>query len=203
MTMHFSPQYTFDHYSGGILLISKPDFLVAGGNGTSTHLAGVLAGLGAAAASTSGFLFLRSLAGKEPAIVMATWYNIMSFAIAAVPTLLGYPSPAAWPCKKDWPVLGVLVMASFSCQVFLARGLTLLTPSKAAAINLLQVVYARILGTVFLHDAIEVPGITGSMLVVAGVLVANSGNDTNNNSQDTDAKEAQLMDRDGEEETVI
>lgn len=172
--------------SGGVILIAKPESIFVGtGAADISRLMGVLAGLTAAVASASAFICIRSLSGSEPALVVASWFHVTSVVLSAVPVAVGYPAPAAWPAGRDWPILGFLIMSSFSSQLFLSRGLALLSPSKASSIVLLEVVHARILSILFLHEQIEAIGVGGSILVAAGVLVAQLSNSDTNHTPDS------------------
>lgn len=140
-------------------------------------MAGVCAGLGSSVAAVVAFVSIRSLSGLEPAAVMTVWFDAVSVTVSVIPMLLSYPGPAAWPAPREWLILGAMVVASFVGQLSLARGFTLLAPSRAAAINLLQLVYAGVLGTVFLHERIQGVSIGGAVLMAAGVLAAMMGRD--------------------------
>eukprot|EP00892_Ulva_mutabilis_P009823 jgi/Ulvmu1/7212/UM034_0121.1 len=161
---------------GGVGLITKPTFLFgSAGDSGPWHLAGVFAGLGSSVAAGVAFVCIRSLSGKEPAVVMTNWFHATSTVISVIPVLLGFPGPAVWPTLTELMILVAIVLGSFTGQLCLSRGFSMLAPSRAAAINLLQVVHARILSIAFLHEHIEASGIAGTVLVAAGVLVAQMG----------------------------
>lgn len=183
-------------HAGGITLISKPSFLGGtAGNTSALHSLGVLTGLGASAVATCAFLCIRALAGREPAAVVAVAFHMVAAITAVVPMLMGYPRPATWPTSSDWQILLALAMASCAGQLFIARGFALLSPSKAAAINVLEVVHARVLSTLFLHDPLEISGIAGSAFVAAGVLMAQAGDGQGRGAEELSQDSATLSAR--------
>lgn len=138
---------------------------------------GAAAGLGSAFAVVPVIFVIRSLASSEPEAVMSVWFHMTAGIVSLVLMLLGLPTSVVFPSLHEWLILGGLVAASLLGQIFLARGFNLLSLRKAAVINLLQLVHAMVLGTVFLNDPVQATSIGGSVLVAAGVVVAHMGRD--------------------------
>lgn len=141
------------------------------------HAMGVVAGIGSSVAAAMAYFSIRCLAGVEPTAVMTVWYHMISGMTCIVPMLLGFPGPVVWPGLNDWMLLGGLIAASFVGQMLVSRGFSLISPQKAATVNLLQLVHTRILSSVFLNDEVGAAGIGASLLVASAVLISHLGRD--------------------------
>jgi drug/metabolite transporter (DMT)-like permease len=159
-----------------VVFISQPPILFGHGEAWSaTRLVGILAGLGSSCCAAGAFLSIKSLGNDEEPIVMSMWFHTVSCLTSIIPMALGWPQPAVWPMLREWWLLSHVMWSSFLGQLMLSRGFQLLSPSSAAAVNLTQVVHARVLSIVVLEEHIELFSILGSVLVVGGVLLAQVG----------------------------
>jgi drug/metabolite transporter (DMT)-like permease len=188
--------------AGGVILISKPVFLFGGTPivGDKSIL-GVLAALGSACSAVGAFLSIKSLGNSEKPIVMSMWFHTVSFVAAVLPLCAGYPDHAVMPTIWECVLLTQIVWTSFFGQLMLSRGFQLLSPSVAAAMNLSQVVHARFLSIVFLHDSLQWNTACGSLLVCGGVLAAQLGK--NNDRGGVDSIAAQGMAHDVEDVSLL
>jgi drug/metabolite transporter (DMT)-like permease len=160
--------------AGGVALITHPPF--GGGHAWNTNrLIGVAAGLGSSVFAAGAFLSIKSLGNSEQAIVMSMWFHSVSAAVAIVPLCFSIPAPAVLPTLKETCLLVNVVWTSFIGQLLISRGFQLLAPSSAAAINLTQVMHARVLSTLVLHDPFHWFSFAGSALIVLGVLLSQLG----------------------------
>lgn len=125
--------------------------------------------------AAGAFLSIKSLGKSEQAIVMSMWFHSVSSAVAIVPLCFSVPAPAVLPTLNEACLLVNVVWTSFIGQLLLSRGFQLLSPSSAAAINLTQVVHARVLSTLVLHDPFHWFSFAGSALIALGVLLSQLG----------------------------
>ena len=137
-----------------MLLISRPSFVFGEDNSGTDMLWGVVAALASSCFAAGAFLSIKSIGNDEQAITTTMWFHGVSFTVAVVPMLFGLPSPAVVPTAHEALLLSQVVWTSFVGQLMLSRGFQLLNPSVAAAINLSQVVHARTLSVLFLHDSL-------------------------------------------------
>lgn len=115
---------------------------------------GVIAALASSCFAAGAFLSIKSIGNDEKAITTSMVFHTVSFTVALLPMLIGVPFPAVMPTAHEALLLSQVVWTSFVGQLMLSRGFQLLTPSVAAAINLSQVVHARTLSVLFLHDSL-------------------------------------------------
>lgn len=161
------------------MLISRPSFLFGAENSGSNTLWGVLTALSSSCFAAGAFLTLRSIGNDEKAVTTALWFHAISAFVCVVPILFSWPIPPVFPTHHEAWLLAFIVVSSFLGQLLLSRGFQLLSPSVAAAINLMQVAHARALSIMFLGDTLSWTGIVGSILVAGGVLSTQIGKNSN------------------------
>lgn len=147
------------------------------GDTKSSRLLGVLVGLLSSVCASLAFLSIKSLGNGEKAIVMTLWFHATAAIASVFPLLVSFPSPPVVPTLFEASLLLHIGWTSFIGQLLISRGFQLLSPSRAAAINLTQVVHARLLSTLVLHDAVSWPSFAGSGLIGLGVLAVQLGKD--------------------------
>jgi len=152
--------------SAGVLLVTRPAFLFGGVAATLDPVA-VAAALGGALLTALAVVSVRGLADSEHPLLIVLYFPLVS-APASLPAVI---AEGVWPHGIEWPFLvGVGVFAQLG-QLWVTRGLSHETASRATALGYLQIVFAALWGAIFFH---EVPGpyaLAGAGLIAAGTLV--------------------------------
>ena len=180
--------------AGGVALITHPPLLF-GSSGTAwtTGMSfGVACGLGSAAFAAVAFLSIKSLGSNERPIVMSMWFHTTAALTTIVPLCMRFPVPAVLPSWWETGLLLNIACMSFLGQLLISRGFQLLSPSSAAAINLTQVVHARVLSAAVLHDPVHWYSFAGSALIAAGVLLSRAGTGGSGATRDHENCEQEL-----------
>jgi drug/metabolite transporter, DME family len=152
------------------LAVAGCAFLVAGGNGVSVDIPGVLLALGAGASYASYTMAIKSLLpGRTPDAVMA-----VVFCVGAL-----FLSPLLFASDLHWVVsargtavvlyLGIVVTA-LSYWLF-ARGLRSVPVATAVTLSLAEPLTAALLGILFLGERLSGSALCGIPLLFAGLAV--------------------------------
>ena len=150
---------------GGILLVTRPAILF----GTAEKLSetGVLIGLGGATLTACAYVALRNATRSNHPDLVA-----LSFPLIAAPVTLVIALPVwQWPTARGWLVLAALGTVTHFGQLFMSRGLALVSASRGTAIGYLQVVFAAAWGALFFDELPRVTTAVGAILVVAAALL--------------------------------
>ncbi|KAK9805348.1 hypothetical protein WJX73_004755 [Symbiochloris irregularis] len=157
----------------GVFFVAQPPFL------TGSHMAWGLHHIIGVVASAAGAILLgvasvsiRYLSAGESALAIAMWYHSCSIALGTVPMMVGWPDQPVLPTPFDALVMLFIGVTSFGGQVLYGRSFQLEPPSKLAAVNYLQVLYGTVFGVILLGDSLTWPGMLGSALIAAGVILA-------------------------------
>jgi drug/metabolite transporter (DMT)-like permease len=144
----------------GIGLIVKPAELLA----SPASLVGVLSGLCAAAAMVS----IRRIADTEPAARIVFYFSALSTAVAAVPLLWAWRTPAADELAL---LVGVGVLATTG-QLCLTRAYSLAPAARIGAFTYSAVVFGGLIGWAWWGEAPDAASLAGITLVIACCLLA-------------------------------
>jgi len=150
--------------SGGVLLVTRPAFLFGGAAAALPPWA-VAAALGGALLTAVAYVGVRSLSATEHPLVIVLYFPLVS-APAALPSVL---MRGIWPHGVEWLFLAGVGVSAQLGQLWLTRGLSLETASRATALSYLQVVFAALWGALFFG---ELPGaytLAGAGLIAAGM----------------------------------
>lgn len=144
----------------------------SGGNAAQerSHLIGVLLATAAAAANGSGFLVVRMLPKTQPAVVLVWYYHLTVALVAAVMVSGSFPHPAVIPTRSEAMLLGCILCTQFAGQLCINRGFQLVSATKGAAVNVLQVLFSLVWDLTILGDHASVLSLVGSACVAGGVL---------------------------------
>lgn len=157
----------------GVVVLTHPPFLFGGhASWGQTRLYGVIIGSMAACFGAAAFTTIKALGDKESSLVTSLWFHIGTVSISVLPMSLGFPAPPVWPDMRGWLLLTGITTSSFWAQLLAARGIAMVSTSTSAAVSLTEVVYTYIWGMIFFHDKLSVFGVSGSMMIAAGVLLA-------------------------------
>ncbi len=85
------------------------------------------------------FVCVQALAGRTSPIALTWWYHTSVTVGTAIPLALGYPSPPKWPTLLQQGMLVFIVVCQLCGQICLNRGFSLVSATRGAAINVLQV----------------------------------------------------------------
>ncbi len=163
------------------------------GGPVKVSVPGILLGLGAAVGYTLFNLFSdRWLPGRSQLVMMGYTFGIAAIGAAAVSigfTFLQLPrgagslgerlrgavaslSPAAWE-PRVWALLAaIVIIPTFVAVVLYLQGIRGLGPSQAAVISTLEPLFTIALARVFLHEQLVAVQWLGAILVLAGVVFA-------------------------------
>ncbi len=152
----------------GVLLIARPAVLFATAPASTLPAGVVLVGLAGAFLTGWAHVLVRRLAPHEHELVI-----ILYFPLVATPASLVLAAPSwVWPDLAGWLLLLATGVAAQGGQIFLTRGMKHLTAAGASVILYLQIVFATVWGVVVLAERPDAWTLGGSMLVLAGTLVA-------------------------------
>ncbi len=138
---------------------------------------GILLGLGAAAGYTVfTMLSHRWLPGRSRLVMMTFMLGFSAVFVALVAVASGVDlSPAAWEVKV-WLYVGALVaIPTLTAIVLYLRAMRSLGPGQASIVSTVEPVFTVFLAALFLGDRLGVIELLGVLLVIAGVVVAESG----------------------------
>jgi drug/metabolite transporter (DMT)-like permease len=163
------------------------------GGPARVSLPGILLGLGAAVGYTLfNLLSDRWLPGRSQLVMMGYTFGIAAVGAAVVSIgialvqlrttaggiaektaqAVGSLSPAMWE-SRAWVLLGVIVLVpTFIAVVLYLQGIRGLGPSQAAVISTLEPLFTIALARVFLHERLVAVQWIGALLVLAGVVFA-------------------------------
>lgn len=151
----------------GVVLVAKPAFIFqAAATEPLDHVAVAVALLGALL-SAAAYVLVRKAHGAEPAIVVVFWFPLVA-------TPLAIPAAVAtwiWPTPTEWLFLVGVGVATQIAQVFMTEGLHRETAGRATAMSYLQIVFAAVLGLIFLSEVPDLLTILGALLIGGGVVL--------------------------------
>ncbi|KAG2446818.1 hypothetical protein HYH02_008378 [Chlamydomonas schloesseri] len=169
---------------GGAAVDVVGDLASSGGNSTavaseaaaaaaseSLSAVGVLLATAAATCSAAAFVIVRQISCAQTALGLTWWYHSLVVLVAALAVGLRYPSPAVLPATTGTCMLLTVGVLQFLGQLLLNRGFQLISATRGAAVNVLQVPFSFMWGVVILGNRPALVSLAGALLIVAGVLV--------------------------------
>ncbi|KAG2435364.1 hypothetical protein HXX76_007437 [Chlamydomonas incerta] len=137
----------------------------------SLSVMGVLLATAAATCSAAAFVIVRQISCAQTALGLTWWYHGLVVMVAALAVGLRYPSPAVLPSTSGTCMLLTVGVLQFLGQLLLNRGFQLISATRGAAVNVLQVPFSFMWGVVILGNRPALVSLAGALLIVAGVLV--------------------------------
>ena len=151
----------------GVLLIIRPAALFSAA-GSLLPPGVVLVGLAGAFMTSLAHVLVRRLAPHEHELVVV-WY----FPLVAVPASLLPMAPVwVWPSPGEWLLLLAVGVLGQAAQILLTRGLRHVGAGSAGVILYLQILFATLWGLAVLGERPGLWTLGGSLLVLAGTVVA-------------------------------
>lgn len=153
----------------GCALVADP-FSAGGGVAPS----GIVLGLGAAAAYTSfSILSHRKLDGRPRTTLMTYLFIFTAVMSAAAAVLTGTPlQTGTWDVTVWWMLAGIVALPTFAAILLYLRALRGLGAGQAAIVSTFEPVFTIALAAVVLGEKLTAVQLAGSVLVLAGVIVA-------------------------------
>jgi drug/metabolite transporter (DMT)-like permease len=139
----------------GTLLVVKPPFVFGGAAGAEPlSPTGVVVTLFSAAFCSVAMISIRHIGKRASPLVLAVWFHGSSTVTGALACASGWPSTPVFPSTTEWALLILISLTSFFGQVSLNYGYQTLPTLRASALYYLMVVWAALLGAVFLVGAL-------------------------------------------------
>ena len=151
---------------GGVLLISRPSFLLGADAGGLDTLA-VAAAAGGSVLSGAAYVLVRKLRRSDHPLTVVFWLSWIGVALA-LPFCVARWAPLD---AGDVAVLVGVGLATQAAQVFMTRGLHLEAAGRATAVGYLQVVFAFVWGAVVFGTEPDVWSLAGAAVIVASTLL--------------------------------
>ncbi len=158
----------------GICILLKPTAF----GGTSLPLVGISIGLLGAAGSGCAYTLVRHLSHTEhPSVI------VLYFPLVCLPLSLAFGWKSfIMPHGIDWFLLIAIGVFTQIGQVALTVGMSLAKAAKAAAYSYVQVVFALILGVLFLGESFSISTLLSAVFIIAGAMM-NQSSLTNKKAQ--------------------
>ncbi len=140
----------------------------------SVSMAGVLLGLGAAAAYTSfTILSHRWMPGRSRPVLMTYLFAICAVLFAVVAAGTGSTlSTTSWTWEV-WALLGgIVLLPTFAAIILYLRALSRIGTAQASLLSTFEPVFTIALAAVVLGDRLSPVQLAGAALVIVGVVVA-------------------------------
>ncbi|PNW86276.1 hypothetical protein CHLRE_02g079650v5 [Chlamydomonas reinhardtii] len=137
----------------------------------SLSVMGVVLATAAATCSAAAFVIVRQISCAQTALGLTWWYHGLVVMVAALAVGLRYPSPAVLPSTSGTCMLLTVGVLQFLGQLLLNRGFQLISATRGAAVNVLQVPFSFMWGVVILGNRPALVSLAGALLIVVGVLV--------------------------------
>lgn len=150
----------------GVVLVARPEFLFGGASPGYDPLA-VVVGVTGGALAGAAYVGVRELSRTEHPLVIVFYFPLVTIP-AALPGAL---AALVWPTPLEWLLLlGVGITAQLG-QIHITRGLREERAGRATAVGYLQVVFAGILGVVFLGELPGAWALAGSAVILGATLL--------------------------------
>lgn len=148
----------------GVVIVSWPKLTLVGGVGDAEFI-GVVAALGAAAASAVAMLLIRDLVGTEKSATIVLWFSLTASGLA----LLSLPFGWAWLTPGQAALLVVAGFCGGVAQIFMTEAYRYGEASTVAPFEYSSLILGLIVGY-FLFNEVPTPH-----MVVGGFIVVASG----------------------------
>lgn len=149
--------------------------LVVGLVGGGTHAAwqGVMLGLGAAVGYASfNLLSHRWLPGRSQSTMMTYTFGIGGVAAGALALIGGQSLAPTWDVSVWWLLAAIVLVPTVAAVLLYMEGIRGLGPSQAAVISSLEPLFTMAFAWLLLHERLETLQVLGALLVLVGVVVA-------------------------------
>lgn len=146
----------------GVAAIARPAS-VFGGDGAPLPTPGLVAALAGAMFTSCAYVVVRKLGQREDPLVIVFYFPLVALP-ASIPTMA---ADAMWPTPMEWLLLLAVGACTQVGQLSITRGLQLHEAGFAAVYSYTQVLFAVLLGMLFLG---EYPGpwtLVGGALILA------------------------------------
>lgn len=150
----------------GVVLVAKPAFLF-GEIVTAPDLFDVGVAICGAFFTSIAYVGVKSLTATEHPLVIVFYFPLVTLP-ATFPALW---HSAIMPHGHEWLVLAGVGVATQAGQVWLTRGLQLLSATSATSLAYLQVVFATMWGAIFFSEIPDGWSLVGAALVVSGAFL--------------------------------
>ncbi|MBA59831.1 MAG: EamA family transporter [Gammaproteobacteria bacterium] len=149
----------------GLLVISQPQLL----GGTPLPLAGVAIALLGAAGSGAAYTIVRRLSHREhPSVI------ILYFPLVCLPATIVFGwQDFIFPEGSDWILLLAIGLFTQVGQIGLTRGVAMVSAGKATGFSYIQVIFASLLGALFLDETLSISTLLGAIFIISGALINN------------------------------
>jgi drug/metabolite transporter (DMT)-like permease len=148
----------------GVVLVTRPA-LVFGDAAAEINTFGVGIALLGAMLSAMAYVSVREASKTEDPLVI-----VFYFPLVTVPATLPFISEFVWPQGWVWLVLLGVGVSTQIAQIFLTRGLALEPAGRAMTVGYAQIIFVVLWGMIFFAEYLDVWGVVGSLLVIAGTL---------------------------------
>lgn len=149
----------------GVAVIAQPAFLF-GGNASPIPPLQIGIALAGAVLSGSAYVIVRRIGTREHSATVVFYLPLVT-----LPLTLPFAVPGwVWPTALQWFWLMCLALTMQAAQVFLTRGLQLERTARATAVSYLQIVFAGLLGAIFLAERPDRWTLLGAMIIVGSTL---------------------------------
>jgi drug/metabolite transporter (DMT)-like permease len=139
-----------------------------GFSGTVLHIPGALAAIGSAVTYAFSLVLLRQRAQRDALVTIVLFQNIVPGVIVATPALMNWTMPGS----MDLLILVILGAMGVGGHYLLGMAFRRAEASKLAVAEYSALIFATLLGLLFFN---EIPGLAtfaGTLLIVAGTLIA-------------------------------
>lgn len=146
--------------------------IMLGVGGGPVDPVGVVASLGAMAASSVGFVLTTRWGAEVPALAMTSWQLIGGSVVLLPFVLLIEGAPPTLTPSAAWGFAYVTVVATAVAYVAWFAGLRHLTPAVVGMVGLLNPLTGVLLGVAIAGEVFGAPQAIGFALVVCGIMVS-------------------------------
>ncbi len=151
----------------GLLCIGQPESF----GGKEIPNIALFIGLVGAAISAAAYTLVRHLSRSEHPAVIVLYFPMVCLPASFIAGWEGF----IMPDLLGWLILLGIGVSTQVGQVGMTLGVALETASRATAFSYTQIVFAVVLGIVFLGEAPSFATILGALLIVLGALINNLG----------------------------
>ena len=124
--------------------------------------------VGGAILTAIAYVLVRKLSKEEHPLVIVYYFPLVSLFFTFPPVINDF----SLPMRSDWIwIIGIGFFTQIG-QVFITKGLSIVSAARAGAISYIQVVMAAIWGICFFREEISLNLIIGSLLIFAGTIVS-------------------------------
>lgn len=130
----------------GAALIAHPPFLFGGhADWGPRRLLGTVCGILSPVFGAGTAYCVRRIAKKEPALVVALWFHIVTVGLLVWPLAAGWPQAAQAVELRDAALLLGISCSSFCAQLLMTRAFQIVPAARASALSFMGVIYSHIL----------------------------------------------------------